>query len=150
MPLQVEQIVLPAAFMPFLIWAFDKLKPYLGKLGWFSQSNPSHAKNLRELLFVICAVAVLIFCLATGMMPHSFDAGVELLQRILATAGLMTASGHVIYDQVSGNAKAKREAVYAPVDDPDLIYPPSDYDGGAELRTPAAPQPALSAEPPAE
>ncbi len=152
-----DQIVVPAALAGFLSYVFDKLKPWLGQFGWFKQSNGNHAANLRTLFFIICALAVLIFALSTGLAPHDFDAGVLLLQRILTTAGFMTAGGHLVYDQLSGNAAeraADRKPVMAPgITDPDLIYPPSNYDAGGDLRASAATPaslPTLSAEPPAQ
>jgi hypothetical protein len=149
----VEQITVPATLTLFLAWAFDKIKPWLGQFGPFKQENPKHADNLRALFFGICAVAVLIFALVSGLAPHDFDAGLTLLWRILTTAGLMTAGGHVVYGQLSGAAsekRAKRATAQQP-SDPDLIYPPSNYDGGGDLRASAQPvMPTLSAEPPAQ
>lgn len=136
----VEQILVPSAMLPFLVFLFDKLKPWLQSLAPFKQSNPNHAANLRYVFYAACAVAVLVFALASGLMPQTFDAGVLLLERVLTTAGFMTAGGHIVYDQLSGAATAKREAVEAPVDDPDLRYPPA-YDAGGDLSASAGDQP---------
>jgi hypothetical protein len=136
----IEQIVVPSAMFPFLVFLFDKVKPWLQSLAPFKQSNPNHATNLRSLFYTVCAVAVLIAALASGLVPHSFDAGVELLERVLVTAGFLTAGGHLVYDQLSGAATAKREAVEAPVEDPELRYPPT-YDAGGDLRASAGDQP---------
>jgi hypothetical protein len=138
--LPVEQIVVPAALTLFLTWLFERVKPYLGKLAPFAQGNGNHAKNLRYLFFGMCFAAVLIFALVSGMAPHDLDSGVLLLQRILATAAFMTAGGHEVYDQLSGNAAvraADRKPVVAPVDDKRLLYPPTNYDAGGDLRASA-------------
>jgi hypothetical protein len=138
--LPVEQIAVPAALTLFLAWLFERLKPYLGKLAPFSQSNGNHAKNLRYVFFGVCAVAVLIFALVSGMAPHDLDSGILFAQRILTTAGFMTAGGHELYDQLSGNAAVRatdRKPVVAPVADKRLLYPPTNYDAGADLRASA-------------
>lgn len=142
-------IAVPSGLTALLMQVFQTLKtrvlaPYVPG---FAPSDPSSNGRLRAVFFTLVVLMLLGWTLsgyAPGVtLPHDLLGWLQYAYVVLNSAGVLTGAAHLGYVHLSGNGSTGPDVTTdagaaAASADPDKVYPPSDYDAGADLRAAAA------------